>query len=526
MKRLEEKIKQYDVEIEQLCNSNYKSFVETFNELLLVREDTAELKNNLVENNNRIQKVGKTLISKVEELTLETKKQTNILLSIEALNKYMPVFHIYRQLKEQMSKNNYYPALKLLEELENNYLPIVKHYRFSKSIHQSIPLFKEEIKTHTITELKTFLENVRIQSEQCGRIANQQMAKKLKIDRNYYLMDRDLSRSDLDQNEDSNLKKLPFDVIDFSPLYKNLHMNQVLGSKAFFADYYRNQRRKQLQLHLQPYTSMETGDINSSSSHGEQSCLDGYKKYFHTMTGFFVIEDQILSSTEGLVDERYLDELFGMAVPRLITVIRKVMEQSRDAELMLKIKIIVVLFCNTIEEVQFPTVQLSDLLKEIREKYYHVLLLKWNDTIKEILSQDNYNCMELDNEEDYKRLMEAFPCRLDVSLNNSNGATSQPLGAFLVRLPYSACVPKIFVQIKEFVNNCVKFADGLNSSQTELDDMVRKPTNKLITDKLNENIRSLIKKVSLAQLVQIVINTIYLERSIELLEQHLLNVIE
>ena len=526
MKRLEEKIKQYDVEIEQLCNSNYKSFVETFNELLLVREDTAELKNNLVENNNRIQKVGKTLISKVEELTLETKKQTNILLSIEALNKYMPVFHIYRQLKEQMSKNSYYPALKLLEELENNYLPIVKHYRFSKSIHQSIPLFKEEIKTHTITELKTFLENVRIQSEQCGRIANQQMAKKLKIDRNYYLMDRDLSRKDLDQNEDSNMKKLPFDVIDFSPLYKNLHMNQVLGSKAFFADYYRNQRRKQLQLHLQPYTSMETGDINSSSSHGEQSCLDGYKKYFHTMTGFFVIEDQILSSTEGLVDERYLDELFGMAVPRLITVIRKVMEQSRDAELMLKIKIIVVLFCNTIEEVQFPTVQLSDLLKEIREKYYHVLLLKWNDTIKQILSQDNYNCMELDNEEDYKRLMEAFPCRLDVSLNNSNAATTQPGGAFLVRLPYSACVPKIFVQIKEFVNNCVKFADGLNSSQTELDDMVRKPTNKLITDKLNENIRNLIKKVSLAQLVQIVINTIYLERSIELLEQHLLNVIE
>lgn len=33
---------------------------------------------------------------------------------------------------------------------------------------------------------------------------------------------------------------------------------------------------------------------------------------------------------------------------------------------MLKLKIIVVLFCNTIEEVQFPTIQLSDLLKEIR----------------------------------------------------------------------------------------------------------------------------------------------------------------
>jgi hypothetical protein len=92
-------------------------------------------------------------------------------------------------------------------------------------------------------------------------------------------------------------------------------------------------------------------------------------------------------------------------------------------------------------------------------------------------------------------------------------------------MPYSACVPKIFVEIKEFVNNCVKFAEGLNSSQTELDDMIRKPTNKLITDKLNENIRKLIAQVTLAQLLQIVVNTLYLENSIEGLEQHLLSVI-
>ena len=31
--------------------------------------------------------------------------------------------------------------------------------------------------------------------------------------------------------------------------------------------------------------------------------------------------------------------------------------------------------------------------------------------------------------------------------------------------------------------------------------MIRKPTNKLITDKLNENIRNLINKVSLAQVI-------------------------
>jgi hypothetical protein len=383
-----------------------------------------------------------------------------------------------------------------LEDLENNYLPIVKQYRFSKSIHQSIPLFKEEIKAETITDLKNFLETVRIKSEQCGKIANQQMASKSKIDKSYYLLEHELRSSDENQLKiDNNLKKLPFEVVDFSPLYRNLHMNQVLNSKSYFADYYRNQRRKQLQLHLQPLTNMESGDL----SHSENESLDSYKKYFHTITGFFVIEDQIMSSTEGLVDERYLDDLFNLATPRLINVIRKVMEQSKDAELMLKIKIIVVLFCNTIEEVQFPTVQLSDLLKEIRDKYYHVLLIKWDEKIKEILKKDNYNCIELLNVEEYNKIMESFPCQLDVSLRSNEKDEISSKNNFIKRLPYSACVPKIFTEIKEFVNNCAKFAEGLNSSQTELDDMIRKPTNKLITDKLNENIRSLLNKVSLAQ---------------------------
>jgi hypothetical protein len=137
------------------------------------------------------------------------------------------------------------------------------------------------------------------------------------------------------------------------------------------------------------------------------------------------------------------------------------MEQCKDAELMLKLKIIVVLFCNTIEEVQFPTIQLSDMLKEIRDKYYNMLLIKWNERIKKILLEDNYNCMEIETEEAYNRLMEIFPIKLSVSINSDVSSTSST--KFLKQMPYSACVPKLFIDMKEFVNNCVKFAEGLNS---------------------------------------------------------------
>ena len=176
-------------------------FIASFS-LLIDSRFRLKFKNQLIDNNDKIQKIGKSLITRVDELVQETKKQNNILLSMEALNKLMPVFNIYRQLKIKMQEKNYYPALKLLEDLENNYLPIVKHYRFSKSMHQSIPIFKEEIKSETVTDLKNFLETVRIESEKVGKIANQQMAFKVKIDKKYYLMDYELNNNKTSLDED------------------------------------------------------------------------------------------------------------------------------------------------------------------------------------------------------------------------------------------------------------------------------------------------------------------------------------
>lgn len=98
-----------------------------------------------------------------------------------------------------------------------------------------------------------------------------------------------------------------------------------------------------------------------------------------------------------------------------------------------------------------------------------MLLLKWDEKIKKILSEDNYNCMENDNEEAYNRLMEIFPVKLNISitaLTNEGGKRGGE--TYLRRMPYSACVPKLFIEMKDFVNNCVKFAEGLNSRYARL----------------------------------------------------------
>lgn len=42
------------------------------------------------------------------------------------------------------------------------------------------------------------------------------------------------------------------EMIDFSPIYRCLHISAVLGSRATFETYYRSERTKQARLVLQP----------------------------------------------------------------------------------------------------------------------------------------------------------------------------------------------------------------------------------------------------------------------------------
>lgn len=46
------------------------------------------------------------------------------------------------------------------------------------------------------------------------------------------------------------------ELIDFSPIYRSLHISTVLGTKSTFETYYRAERTKQARLVLQPPTNM------------------------------------------------------------------------------------------------------------------------------------------------------------------------------------------------------------------------------------------------------------------------------
>lgn len=110
-------------------------------------------------------------------------------------------------------------------------------------------------------------------------------------------------------------------------------------------------------------------------------------------------------------------------------------------------------------------------------------------------------------------MIRTFPY-IDASLENAS---------FPRKFPFSLMVPRVYQQVKDFVNASLKYTEELNLSQTEVDDMMRKSTNQLLTITLSGCLTTLIQKhsIGLLQLIQITINTNYLELTNAYLEEYI-----
>ncbi|KAM6346778.1 exocyst complex component 6 isoform X9 [Rissa tridactyla] len=524
MEKLDACIRNHDREIEKMCNFHHQGFVDAITELLKVRADAEKLKVQVTDTNRRLQDAGKEVIAQTEEIIRCRVQQRNITTVVEKLQLCLPVLEMYSKLKEQMNVKRYYSALKTMEQLENQYLPRVSQYRFCQIMIENLPKLREEIKEISMSDLKDFLESIRKHSDRIGETAMKQAqqqktfstalqkqnnvnyGRNMHLSRNRILESKNeitLKRTFEEDDEHEEEVLTAQDLVDFSPVYRCLHIYSVLGDGEIFENYYRKQRRKQARLVLQPQSSMH-------------ETVEGYRRYFSQIVGFFVVEDHILHVTQGLVTRTYTDELWNMALSKIIAVLRTHSSYCSDPDLVLELKNLIVVFADTLQGYGFPVNRLFDLLFEIRDQYNETLLKKWSGLFRDIFEADNYSPIPVANEEEYKIVISKFPFQ-DPELDKQS---------FPKKLPMSQSVPQIYIQVKEFIYASLKFSESLHRSSTEIDDMLRKSTNLLLTRTLSSCLQNLIKKphIGLTELVQIIINTTHLEQACKYLEDFISNI--
>ncbi|CAJ0949319.1 unnamed protein product [Ranitomeya imitator] len=237
------------------------------------------------------------------------------------------------------------------------------------------------------------------------------------------------------------------------------------SSREVFENYYRKQRRKQARLVLQPPSNMH-------------ETLAGYRKYFHQIVGFFVVEDHILHTTGGLVNRAYVDELWDLALSKTMAALRTHSSYCSDPNLVLDLKNLIVHFADTLQGYGFPVNQLFDMLLEVRDQYGEILLKKWAAVFRSILDADNYSPIPVNDESAYKKIISQFPFQ-------------DPDNSFPKKFPFSEFVPKIYCQIKEFIYACLKFSEDLHLRSGRHDSKVH---HLLLTRTLSNCLQNIIKR--------------------------------
>ena len=100
------------------------------------------------------------------------------------------------------------------------------------------------------------------------------------------------------------------ELIDFSPIYKSFHINLFLSCKEEFSKHYQREKQKQAPVIMDTSPKM-------------QESFDAFKKYLQRVTGFFIVEDHVMNTTEGLIDQRFYYELCEHATQQLLSVLRR-----------------------------------------------------------------------------------------------------------------------------------------------------------------------------------------------------------
>ncbi|XP_028133189.1 exocyst complex component 6 [Diabrotica virgifera virgifera] len=501
-KKLNERIKHHDKDIERLCNVYYQGFIESVRELLEVRSQANKLNSQVITLDKQVHDAAEGITKSGSDLLQARKVQSNIAVVIAQLNLCLPVFTTYSKLQKQIAEKRYYPALKTLEELEHLHLPHVANYRFSKQLQENIPKYREKIEAASMSDLKDFLENIRKFSPKVGEVAMKHTSEQLASDPT--VVGRKKKRiAPQPPGQFSDEDRSAQELIDFSPIYRGLHIAHVLGRSSTFETYYRAERTKQVRLVLQPPTNMHESE-------------ESYRAYIHAVLGFFILEDHVLNTGRGLITRAFLDEMWAMALSKIVTALQTNSAYCTDATLILRIKDLIMLFCTTLRNYGYSVKPLWELVRELRDHYTEVLMQRWVQVFRKILAEEDFQPVQVENPEELNELLLSFPWEGDLPDDMD----------YPYSFPFSSMVPKIYREVKEFIYACVKFSEDLNLSQVEVDEMIRKSMNLLLTRTFNGCLSSTFRSphVNLKEIIQIIVDTGYLEEANVYLDEFISNI--
>lgn len=340
----------------------YQGFIDSIQELLQVRTQAKQLHDEVHSLDTSLRTISASLIQQGNELVRARQIESNVASAIEALKACLPALECYMKFTQQAKNKQYYQALRTLETLETEHLSRLQrnNYRFATQMQTQIPIIKENIRRSSAADFREFLENIRKFSPRIGELAITHTKQLQKRDINAIIQEHK-QQSNSGSGDDDGANVSAQNLIDFSPIYRCLHIYMVLGQREYFEKDYRQQRRDQSKLVLQPPPNMHDN-------------LEAYKTYICAIVGFFVVEDHVKNTAGDVVTSSYLEELWSTSLTKFVNEISMSSSSCTDPNILLRIKNLIMLSINTFKCYGYTVQILWELLHDMRDHYNEVNL--------------------------------------------------------------------------------------------------------------------------------------------------------
>ncbi|WOL18345.1 exocyst complex component SEC15A-like [Canna indica] len=490
--------KKKEVEIEELCKLHYEDFILAVDELRGVLIDTDELKNSLSSENIRLQEVAGALLQKLDELLELYSIKKNITEAIQTLKICVQVAKLCHQCNMHISKSRFYPALKILDSIEREYIQNIPLETLKKVIEKQIPAIKLHIEKKVCSEFNDWLIYIRGKTKEIGQLAIGQAASARQREEEKRARRREAeeqSRSGVGipvyKLDDENIDEDSVLEFDLAPVYRAHHVHSFLGIENKFRENYYDNRLKQLNLDLQ---------ISSA-----QPFLESHQPFFTQIAGFFIVEDRALRTAGGLLSESQVETLWNTAISKMTSVLEDQFSCMDTANHLLLIKDFVTLFGTSLVRHGYQVKPLLEVLDKSTDKYHELLLSEYRKQIGDILASDTFEQMVIKKEYEYNMNVVSFHLQ-----------TSDTVPDFPYIAPFSSSVPDACRIVRSFIEDSVNYLSHgghLNSY-----DVLKKYLDKLMIDVLNEALLNMIHSGTLdvSRAMQISANIAVLERTCDL----------
>jgi hypothetical protein len=392
-----------EAEIEKICNSNHQEFVSSVNQLLRVREGTVKLGSEILDLNQSYQISTEKLASQKKALVDSRSVRQNIDETTSALNACLEVLRLANQVHDLLGKKRHYAALRALDELRNVHLREVSRYKIAELIERSVPATQKLIADAVMADLKTWLYRIREASQYLGEVAFYHTEKRRARMKERIEKDDRLARFKLNSAIELVADEMEeFDIlndeetetqVDFSPLFECMHIHETLGQTEEFKHEYAVTRKKQKELLIPSSVTLLDED---------EADLRGL---LESIAGFSIVERATMRKTNNFRAAMDVDELWESMCQSSIRLIETALPKVDDDEKLLKIKSLIALFIQTMDNWNYSVNSWNTLVLSIFEQYAQLLKKRFSEDFSEIVGTDDYMPMQIQNLDEYDKVI-------------------------------------------------------------------------------------------------------------------------